>query len=108
MIRTFPERMSAEEIVYRIAESFVLYVGIRKRPSGPGQVVMECDEETRKKLQSLKSDDLANVRPDIGALFGCCWDYKDTWEANVGRAPRRMSDEERTALLLKFDREMLL
>ena len=36
---------------------------------GPGQVVMQMSNEKRELLQSLKSEDLQNMRPDACSIF---------------------------------------
>jgi hypothetical protein len=102
-LRNF-DMLTAEEII----QCFAWTCGRHHKPSGPGQAVMECDEETREKFRNLKSDDLSKVRADIARNYACFWNYKEPWEVNLGKAPpTRMSDEKRSAMLIKFDKEML-
>lgn len=99
--------------VHEIIESFAMFSwpfhrDHRKKPSGPGQAVMECDEETREKFRKLKSDDLSNVRPDIAAMYGCAWNWEEPWQVNHGLAPpTKMPEYERIAMLLQFEHDVL-
>jgi hypothetical protein len=39
------------------------------RHGTPGEVIEGLSEPARKKLRQLKSDDIANIRPDIATMF---------------------------------------
>ena len=69
--RKFPEK----EDVVTIIESFGynLFHSMRPNATRPGQIVAECDEVTREKFRNLKSEDLANIRPDWVAEFLGRW-----------------------------------
>lgn len=71
--RKFPEK----ENVTTIIESFGFNIlhSMRPNPTKPGQIVMECDEVTREKFRNLKSEDLANIRPDWAVRFIGPWHH---------------------------------
>jgi hypothetical protein len=102
-MRIFSEDMPVETIIQILG----WHTGMRK-PTGPGQAVLACDELTREKFRNLKSDDLTKIRPDIAVWHGCHWDYKEIWECNVGKISHtRIPDDYCTVMLLRFDRNVL-
>lgn len=70
-------------------------LGERKSKFGPSQVVLTRNETIREKLRKLKSDDLANLRPD--AIFPLSPD-----EGRIADEKKKLSE-----MLMKFDREVL-
>lgn len=63
-----------------------------KSKYGPGQIVEKClGEERRAALKELKSDELANIRPDLVYVYD----------------ERQRRKDEFSQLKLDFDRQML-
>lgn len=69
----------------------------------PGYIVENYDEKTRERFRNIKAEDLKPSRNWLH--FGAnCWNWRDSWEANMNMAPRLINVSEEK---LKFDQEVL-